>query len=363
MEHFLLNGKTIYTADILRKAYSENTHNTVFEEHLYAFIRQWYSNEQVISVHTSGSTGKPTDILIKKQLMVASAKNTIQRFGLTANAKALLCLDTTHIAGMMMVVRAITGNLDLFAVEPSSNPFETLEERQQPDFVAMVPYQLKGILKSDSKDRNILDTLKVLLLGGGPVNEELEIGIKKLRAPVYLGFGMTETVSHFALRRLNGPDHSSEYKCLPGISIKTDSRDCLCIKGNVTGHKWIITNDQVSLIDDKTFLWHGRYDNVINSGGIKIHPEELEKQIDRYFSENDIKRSFFVTGLPNADTGQKLSLIVEGRYIEQDWINDLKHLLPVYRCPKEVLFIERFSYTENGKIQKGRTIQNIMKQA
>jgi len=361
MEHFLLNGKTIVTADVLQKGYSGNTLNTTFEKHLFTFIRQWYSKEQSIYVRTSGSTGKPTNIQIYKRQMIASAKNTILKFNLKTGDKVLMCLDSSQIAGMMMVVRAITGQLNLMAVRPSANPFETLTEEQQPDFAAMVPYQLKGILRSNSKHRKMLNNLKVLLLGGGPVDDARENEILKLKVPVYLGFGMTETVSHIALRCLNGPGLSSEYKCLQGIEIKTDIRGCLCIKGNITDNKWVITNDQVTLTDEHSFFWHGRADNVINSGGIKIHPEELEKLIARYFIGKDQKFNFFVTGLPDADTGQKLYLIVEGKSVKQDWIKELKNLLPAYQNPKEVLFIDKFSYTENGKTQRNKTIQNIIK--
>ncbi len=359
MEQFLLNGKIIYTADILREAHSKDACYTAFQKNLYTFIRRWYSDEPGIYVQTSGSTGKPTGILITKRQMIASAKSTIQKFGLIAGDKALLCLDTTHIAGMMMVVRAITGHLAFIAVQPSSNPFETLTTEQQPDFAAMVPYQLKGILNSNTRNRKILNNLKVLLLGGESVDEALENEILKLKTPVYLGFGMTETVSHIALRRLNGPDHSPEYKCLPGIEVKIDSRGCLCIKGDVTAYKWVITNDQVSLIDSHAFLWHGRVDHIINSGGVKIHPEELEKQIAGYFLKKGFEGNFFVAGFPDVDTGHRLCLIVEGRYIRQDWIKELKNILPAYHNPKEVLFIEKFSYTSNEKIQRDKTIENI----
>ena len=360
MEQLLLNGKIIYTADILRSTSSKDCCSVV-DEHLFTFIKKWYSKDQGIYVQTSGSTGKPTDILITKQQMIASAKNTIQKFGLIAGEKALLCLDTTHIAGMMMVVRAITGQLALIVVQPSTNPFETLTVDQQLDFAAMVPFQLKGILNSDNKNRKMLNNLKVLLLGGGSVDEALENELQELKTPVYLGFGMTETVSHIALRCLNGPNHSSEYKCLPGIEIRTDSRGCLCIKGEVTAYKWVVTNDQVTISDDQTFLWLGRDDNVINSGGVKIHPEELEKQIAQYFLETGFKSNFFVIGLPDADTGQRLCLVVESKFISQNWIKELKNILPAYHYPKEVLFIEKFSYTSNEKIQRDKTTENIKK--
>jgi O-succinylbenzoic acid--CoA ligase len=356
MKQFLLNGKIIQTADVLGRKFPESK-QTQFEDHLFKFIRTWYSDQNKFTIKTSGSTGKPTIVTVTKDQMIASAEATIKAFDLKAGDKILLCLDPAYIAGMMMVVRAVIGQLNLIAVEPSENPFETHPQEDQPDFAAMVPYQLKGILKGPEQSRNMLRQLQHLLLGGGPVDEALEDEIKKLETPVYLGFGMSETVSHIALRRLNGLEASKAYRCLPDIKVKTDSRDCLCIKGAVTGHNWITTNDQVEIRNGNIFIWKGRIDHVINSGGIKIHPEEVEKQIATYFKEKRMVSNFFIAGLPDAITGQKLCLIVEGRTQVQDWIPELKKRLPLYKNPKEVIFIKHFIYTKTGKIQREKTLE------
>lgn len=356
MEQFLLNGKIIRTADLLEGKFPEGK-KTPFEDHLFKFVKKWYSGQNKFAIETSGSTGKPTKVTITKDQMIASAKATIKAFNLKPGDKILLCLDPAYIAGMMMVVRAVIGQLSLIAVEPSENPFEINTPENQPDFASMVPYQLKGILKGPVRSRNMLRQLQHLLLGGGPVDEALEDEIKKLETPVYLGFGMTETVSHIAIRQLNGQGASEAYRCLPDIEIKKDSRKCLCIKGAVTGHNWIATNDQVKLKGEDSFFWKGRVDHVINSGGIKIHPEGIEGQIAMYFREKGVDLNFFVAGLPDARTGQKLCLIIEGRSQVQNWIPELKKRLPQYKNLKEVVFIERFSYTKTGKIQREKTLE------
>ncbi len=291
--------------------------------------------------------------------MVASARATIGAFNLKPGEKVLLCLEVSHIAGMMMVVRAITGQLDLIAVQPSANPFESIGEENQPAFAALVPYQLQHILRNSRSGRDRLEKLRVLLLGGAPLDPPLENAIMGLKPAVFIGFGMTETVSHIALRRLNGPGATREYRSLPGIDLKTDSRGCLGIRGAVTANRWIWTNDVVELTSPVTFIWKGRADHVINSGGIKIYPEEIEKRIAVYFKKKGIKSNFFITGMKDPDWGEKLCLVVEGRPRENDWIRELKKRLPAYMDPKEVIFIENFAYTDSGKLQRSETVEKL----
>ncbi len=359
MKEFLLNGQIIRTADVLEGRYPAEK-QTPFTEHLFSFIRKWYSDENEFAIKTSGSTGQPSVIRITRQQMLASAGATIKALRLKPGGRALLCMDPEHIGGMMMIVRAITGNLDLIAVQPSANPFSNLSEKYPPDFASMVPYQLKSILEGTDHDRKMLLRLRVLLLGGSPVDPALEKKIKKLNIPVYLGFGMTETVSHIALRRLNGIQVSERYKCLPGIEIRTDTHGRLCVRGEVTRNQWIITNDMVETGPSNTFLWEGRADHVINSGGIKIHPEEVEKRIAAFFRGKSEKINFFVAGLPDTNTGQKVTLIVEGKARKQEWIVELKKYLPPYQNPKEVIFLEKFIYTNTGKVQREATIRAFL---
>ena len=324
-----------------------------WEISLYNFIIEWISDENSIKVSTSGSTGKPKIIKLEKEKMVRSAIMTGKFLKLKEGDKALLCLSTKFIAGKMMVVRAFVLGLDLIPVEPAGNPLQNIDSKF--DFAAMVPAQVFNVfLEKDGIKK--LNKIKNLIIGGGPVHQSLEQKITVLKNKTYLTYGMTETITHIAMRKLNGANKEESFKCLPEIEIGIDNRDCLVIKAPALFTGELKTNDVAEISEKNKFIITGRYDNVINSGGIKIFPEDIERKIESLISDN-----FFISSLPDTKFGEKIILLIEGKAKNKAEINNifktLKKILKPHEVPKKIYFIDEFYYTGNGKLDRRRTIQ------
>ena len=344
---FQLNGRSFSNAEefIL---YAEN-----ISKSLSTFCKDWFSKDDFIFVKTSGSTGKPKDIRLKKEHMRNSALATGEFFNIQEKTRALCCLPIEYIAGKMMVVRAMVLGWHMDIIEPSSTPLENIEKTY--DFSAMVPLQLRNSLSK-------IDTIKQLIVGGGVVSVELEEMIKGLPTKIYATYGMTETITHIAVKSLNLSSRGSmtkrsHYQTLSNISISTGDRNCLIINAPKVSDETIVTNDVVELISDTEFIWKGRYDNVINSGGIKLHPEEIERKLSPY-----IVQRFFVAGIPDEQLGEKLVLVIEGRRdsVILNSFQNLKEVLSKYETPKEVFFIDRFVETDTQKIQRSKTLEKVL---
>ena len=353
---FKLNGNSFSSVDELleySKMLPENTHR---------FLKEWFSEKTIIKVHTSGSTGKPKIIQLKKEFMINSALATGTFFNLQEKTTALLCMSTSYIAGKMMLVRAIILGWDLDLIEPISNPLKGSEK--QYDFSAMVPMQLQNSLSE-------IHRIKKLIVGGGIVSEELEKQIQNVSTAIFATFGMTETITHIAVKKLNQIQNAtssvienSHYHALPNVSISKDQRDCLVINAPKVSSNKIITNDVIELISDKEFSWLGRYDNVINSGGIKLHPEEIEKKLSQVISQR-----FFVAGIADEILGEKLILVIEenitSNSVKKSLLKEIElNLLEVkslskYETPKAIYFVEQFLETETKKIQRSKTLDLI----
>lgn len=305
-----------------------------------SFLRSWNSEEKNIISKTSGSTGKPKSITLSKKDMIASAIATGGFFGFKPKAKHFSPLPAQFIAGKMMLVRSIQWETHLHLLPNTSNPLEHCTHMY--DFGVMTPHQLSTGFKSESH-KNI-ENINTLLLGGSPVNKELENKIQHVNCSVFLGYGMTETMSHVALRKLNGANKSDSYKAVTGVTFEQDSRDCLVIHCTHLSINTITTNDVVELLSDTEFLWKGRFDFVINSGGIKLFPEEIEQKLDSV-----INRNFYISGEKTDELGQQLVLHIEGEEIPE-MKELLKTVLSKYEVPKNIYYHKVFSYTKTGKI-------------
>jgi o-succinylbenzoate---CoA ligase len=331
------------------------------EHKVIDFCQNWLLGQQEFILKTSGSTGEPKPIILTRKQMISSAKLTGKTFGLIEGDSALVCLNVDYIAGMMMLTRGMELGLKLTIVEPTGNPFEKLGNRQF-DFLSFVPLQLQNILESE-KYMEILNHAKVIIVGGASVNEVLEDKIKKLKVPVYSTYGMTETVSHIAIKRLNGENQNDNFQVLEGVKIGVDDRNCLNIIAEASNNELIQTNDIVEIINEKEFKLIGRFDNIINSGGVKIQLEKVEKLI-----ENEIKilnpKRFFVAGIPDERLGQRLVLIVEGEEkneaLKATFLINIKSQLSKYEIPKEVYYIEKFLELPTGKIDKKAVVKNFL---
>ena len=311
-------------------------------ESLCTFLKDWFNKESFIVVTTSGSTGTPKPIQLKKKYMINSAKATGEFFNIKENTNALLCLSVDYIAGKMMLVRALTLGWNIDIIDPVSSPLT--ETNKTYDFSAMVPLQLQNSLQD-------LHRIKKLIVGGGVVSSVLIKQLQNISTKVYATYGMTETITHIAVKKLNNYKKTPVfYRTLPKVKIGIDHRDCLVIQAPKVSDELIVTNDVVQLISDKNFEWLGRFDNVINSGGIKLHPEKIEEKLAKI-----INRRFFVTGVSDTVLGEKLILVIEGE--NYDIKLDQLESLSKYEKPKEVYFVSDFIVTETKKIQRKKTIE------
>lgn len=315
------------------------------------FLLKWLDNRDYIEVTTSGTTGIPKKIQVKKQAMVNSALITAQYLNLKEGNTALCCLPTDFIAGKMMVIRAIVLGLELDFIAPSSKPM-TLTNKNY-DFVAMTPMQVSNSLQD-------LHRIKKMILGGSPISNDLEQKLRQeTHCQIYVSYGMTETVSHVAMRKIEPHTNTKIYTAMPHVSFEQDDRDCLIINCYKVADKPIITNDVVQLIDERHFQWKGRYDNVINSGGFKIFPESAEAKLAKH-----IKDKFFIWNESDEILGEKAVLFIESD--EKKYANLLEKLhedktLLRYEIPKNVYFLPKFAMTYTGKMQREETAKLLHK--
>ena len=333
-KNFKLNGVSFVDIDALLFFVKENNLE------IYQFLKDWFSSSEDIFVETSGSTGKPKIISLKKEQMINSALATGSYFGLNENTNALLCLSTSYIAGKMMLVRALTLGWCLDVVNPESNPLKDVVKSY--DFSAMVPLQLENSI-------NKLNQIKTLIVGGGVVSNNLQQKIFNSDCNIFATYGMTETITHIAVKKLNNFSTSPNfYNVLPNVKIYIDKRSCLVISAPKVSKDLVFTNDVVQLISDNQFKWLGRFDNVINSGGIKLQPEKIEEKLSKM-----IFSRFFVAGISDEKLGEKLILIIEG---EKQNIDLSSCNLSKYEKPKSIYFINKFVETETKKIQRLKTL-------
>jgi O-succinylbenzoic acid--CoA ligase len=349
MAWLVLNGRKYSSLEDLQ-APSIQKIQTEFEKSTISFCRDWLSGKDEFKLKTSGSTGAPKEIILKRSAMEASALQTIKALQLKSGNTALVCLDTKYIAGQMMLVRSFVGNMNIIAVEPSANPLEGIN--QQVDFVALVPYQVENILVST---HGKLNQVACAIIGGAAVSNSLRDKIRKSKCAFFATYGMTETISHVALQKLNGENAQDYFELLENIHVRLDERGCLCIKADYLGDE-IVTNDLVELIDEKKFKWLGRVDNVINSGGVKIIPEKVEAVFEKIFNTLQIANRFFVAPVPDEKLGQRAVVVFEGEPLDQEFLkqisNEAAAHLAKYEIPKDFVFKTKFVEAANGKINR-----------
>lgn len=345
----IINNHEITTQGILEDS---TPVQTSFEVETISFIKNWLTGKQSFLLKTSGSTGNPKEITLSRAQLTASANRTISKLSLSDKNTALVCLDTKYIAGKMMLVRALEGNMKIVAVEPSANPLKKLSE--QPDFAAFVPLQLDEIFTDEDSVKK-LNQFQSIIIGGASVSSTLLEKIKTLPCSVYATYGMTETVSHIALQKLNGEHAQDYFEVLPNITISVDERDCLVLSLPEFSEP-VITNDLVNLIDKTKFNILGRYDNIINSGGVKLVPETIEKKIEPLL----VNQSFFVAWIRDERLGQKVVLIIEGK-AQSELPAALKLALSSYEIPKEIFYLDAFVRTETKKINRQQTVEKALK--
>ena len=342
---FRLDGKAYSQDSLLVAAKKWQSSGDNEQKQLGMFMEEWLDGNDSLTLHTSGSTGTPKQLLVSKKSMQASAERTAAFFELSPGDTALLCLPTHYIAGKMMLVRALVIGLELDVI-PSKSLLDLKGKTY--DFAALIPLQVNASF-------DLLGNLKKILIGGAPIPTELRKALAKKYPHCVETYGMTETLTHVATRFVCYP--TVPFRAMPGIKINVDHDSCLQIMAPYISSSPICTNDVVELLDNRSFILIGRRDFVINSGGRKIFPEQLEEKLSV-----QLRIPFFFTGIPDVELGEKLVLVVEGGVKEKQLglktatklLGADKHLVP-----KDVLCLDTFVLTRTGKLNRIATLKGL----
>lgn len=348
---FKINGLDFEAIRANEKANRSQPSNA-FLQQVVDLAAKLSDESSLVQVQSSGSTGAPKIFSLDRQELMASADLTIERFNLTPLSRVLLCLPITAISGFMMLVRAMRGGLDLYVTEPNSVPLAHFETKPDGffDFVALTPYQLSHSL-------NHLNKAKTLLVGGAPLaKEQLSAIPENLNLTIVESYGMTETLSHVALRN-RFPIEAPYFSAIGPIKFSLGDAQNLIIHAPHLKQSPLITSDRVQLISETQFSYLGRVDHAINSGGIKFFPEQIEQKIQHLLAEN-----FFVAGCSHETLGQQITLFIEGDDLNR--ANEVHQLLNQvnwknYEKPKKVWVLKQFSYTPTHKIDRVKTLTQL----
>ena len=354
MDELCISGITYSRDEILRNPPAGFASETPFHHQLSLFLKEWFSPSSTIRLHTSGSTGLPKAITVRKEQMLQSARMTCDFFQLKRGDRALLCLPLDYIAGKMMVVRALYAGLDLYPAVPSGHPLAERApgENVLPfDFAAMVPLQVYNSLQSD-EEKQRLSQIRQLIIGGGAVDKELAEALKGFPNAIYSTYGMTETLSHIALRRINGVEAERYYTPLPGVGISVSEENTLTVHVPLVADEPVVTNDIAEVRADGTFRIIGRRDNVINSGGIKVQSEEVEEKLAPF-----IKGNYAVTSLPHPKLGQAIVLLIEPAADPEAVRKAVEQILPRYQQPLHIFTVNAVPLTGSGKTDRKATLR------
>ncbi len=346
MKSFFIGDREFNKTELELWAWSRLRDAPGWEKAHLLFILQWLAHVDFVVVHTSGSTGEPKPIKLLKKHMEASAKLTSSYFQLPAQSRVLLCLPSTGIAGKMMIARSLVNGWKLYWQQPSSHP--QIVPGSHYDFAALTPMQVQNLL-TDSREK--FEEIKTVIIGGAEISPGLEKQIAECSNCCTATFAMTETCTHIAVRELNGTHASQHYHALPGVIFRQDERGCLCITSEYLGNIEIVTNDIVQLSGSTAFQFVGRWDNVINSGGVKLFPEKMEAKL-----KSRIAEPHFIIGRDDVYFGKKAVLYIEGwpwpdEKVEQ-LRQDMKNILQPTEVPKEIVFALKFERTHAGKIKR-----------
>lgn len=339
-----------YTFDeIKRSIHQGTTHHPAWQ-----LAHDWLTGKQEFAFKTSGSTGLPKEFKATREQIHASIKRSAEALKWNSKDHFLSCLSMQSIAGAMMLLRAVELKASITLLDPHGKPLSQISDMHPFTVLSLVPMQLHELPDHPAWMRK-LDRFKTILIGGAALNEPLEKLLRKCKAQVYQTYGMTETLSHVALHRIGEQDR---FQAMKGIDLKTDDNGCLCIKADVTNNKWITTNDLVELFPDHSFELIGRADQVINTGGHKVHPAKVEAAIGHHLHG----KSFFVHGVPHGKFGEQVTLFIEGKEDKSldKWWSKLAQTLHPYEIPKQVVWMNIFHKTQSGKIDKPGTAKELL---
>ena len=340
-----LENGIICNADNIQQLISEVSDNTPqIQRDLYNFLADWFNESPYITVHTSGSTGTPKEFTVRKEQMMQSAILTCSFLHLYKGDNALLCMPLQYIAGKMVVVRALVAGLTLILRTPSGHPLADVDIPLR--FAAMIPLQVYNTLQVKEEKERLCQT-EILIIGGGAINKELEEEIRQLPNVVYSTYGMTETLSHIALRRLNGAEASQVYTPFSSVKLSLSPEGTLIINAPLVCDETLVTNDIAQIHPDGTFTILGRKDNIVNTGGIKVQIECVEETL-----RSIISTTFAITAVPHPGLGEAIVLLVEKTTDTESLPDQIASLLPKYQQPKYIRKVDAIPLTGSGKTDR-----------
>lgn len=307
-----------------------------FEE----FIDEWQSECGYISARTSGSTGTPKAIRLDKEFVRASALRTVGYFGLTGSSRLHSCVAADFIGGKMMAVRALETGARFSWETPSNRPLADLRPAETIDLLAAVPSQMLHII-----DRiDDMPLINAVIIGGGGMTPALAERIAASGLNAYETYGMTETASHIALRRVG----EEWFGPLKGISVGLNGEGCLVIDFD-SGER-VVTNDLAEVNAAGGFRIKGRADHVIITGGRKVNPVEVENRVSDL-----VPYPFRIAWVPDAKWGQEIVMEVEtdGEIDSQAMLEHMRARLSPWEVPKRILRVGALPRTGNGKVRHG----------
>ena len=325
--------------------------------------RAWLRQQQQFTLYTSGSTGSPKAIEITRPQIQRSVQQTVTFLGLKPGDRLLNPLSVSYVAGFMMVMRGLVHDMPVIQVQPARQPIPDWLLSNPPAITALVPLQFKAIAEASAEHRNFFRQTGAILIGGGPLSQELEETARQTGATVYHTYGMTETLTHVAIRKVS-PEPWHYFQAMPGTSFRQDEQERLIIDTPLW-NKPVNTNDRVRLLDQHYFQWLGRADFVINSGGYKIQTEQVEYQIASTIAAYELSLpNFFLASVPDSALGERAILIVESSSAfldaQQHQLDQaLRAYLPRYAVPKDYYATPAFAYTHSGKLDRATTLQQL----
>ena len=340
MKNIVTDKDVISFDDLKAKSRNQITNEALLLAH------DWLVGNNSFVFHTSGSTGTPKEIIISRKQINDSIARTTKAMGLTAYDHFLCCLSVKSIAGAIMIFRALELGADITIITPQSDPLSHIQLDHSYTSVSLVPMQLFGI-ENKREHQQKLNRFKTVLVGGASIHSTLWDALKDCKTNIFETYGMTETVSHVALKKVG---NENAFALLNGIEAKLDGRGCLNICADVTNNHWLATNDCAEFISPRSFVVTGRIDNVINTGGIKVQAEKVEAALASHLPNTN----YYVFGVPHSKLGEQVTLVIEGKQnITLDGLKSkTQDILTPYEFPKQLIFVDVFKRTESGKLDR-----------
>lgn len=355
-DFFTLHHREVYFADLRDPAYRPPAEIDGYEGRVIELVREWLLEAETFAIRTSGSTGPAKGIELTRAQLAASARRSVEALGLTAGDAALVCLNVETVGGLLGLVRAIEHDLPLTVIEPTADVLTAVGKDSRFATTSLVPLQLQAVLHHGAEGRAWLNGMKAVLIGGAPLPAAQEEALQAIAAPIFHTYGMTETASHVALRRLNGPERDDAFTALPKIELALSDEGALRIRADVTRREWLQTTDRAELLDGRRFRWLGRLDDVINSGGVKVDARRVQQAVEVAAATLGLRHEALVLGLPDEKFGERVVAVLAGELLAESTLATLRTQLAEgldrYELPKEFKVVPAWPRLPSGKVDR-----------